>query len=125
MSKATEDTKVTKNKVTTKYRLCRYWDPIPGYREKLYLGYNSFNHLDCVPEEENALLMDTEADAKSWQRFVRESEKWFIDEVEIEEEEDSNVLSVQEETEETKVEEVEENKESEQIKQGKGENTNG
>ena len=100
----------------TKYRLSRFWDPWPDWREKLYLGYNDRNHLDCVIEEDKALLMDSEADAISWQKFVRESEKWFIEEVEeelphqqveekveIEQKEDSNVLFVQEETEETKV----------------------
>ena len=93
----------------TKYRLSRFWDPWPDWREKLYLGYNDKNHLDCVIEEDRALLMDSEADAISWQKFVRESEKWFIEEVEeelpLEQKEDSNVLSVQEKTEETKVEE--------------------
>lgn len=103
----TED---TNNNVTrvTKYRLSRFWDPWPDWREKLYLGYNDMNHLDCVIEENRALLMDSEADAISWQKFVRESEKWFIEEVEIEVKEE-DVLSVQEEaeTEPKQVEETE------------------
>jgi hypothetical protein len=101
-------TEATNNNVTrvTKYRLSRFWDPWPDWREKLYLGYNDLNHLDCVIEENRALLMDSEADAISWQKFVRESEKWFIEEVEIEVKEE-DVLPVQVEEKESQQEEAE------------------
>ena len=80
-----------------KYVLTRPWTSAHGISETLYLGYNSFDHIDCVPELEGALVM-TKEDAEDWLLIVTARDKWSIKEIDVPEEEVGSREEIKEET---------------------------
>ena len=74
----------------TKYILTRLWQSKTGYQERLYLGYNELDHIDCIPDKDKALVM-SEEDANEWKNAIRHGELWTIEAVEIPEEKKEGV----------------------------------
>ena len=58
--------------------LKRIWQSRHGLKEYLYLGYNEFNHIDCIADRNKAKIM-TYDECKDWKLILTNSDEWTIE----------------------------------------------
>ena len=82
--------------------LKRMWKSKTGFQEDLYLGYNEFNHLDCVSDRSQAKVM-TYDECKEWLLFLLGRSMWTIEKFEEMTEEPELIEENAEEVKEEKI----------------------
>ena len=86
----------------TKCILKRIWQSQTGLRETLYLGYDEYNKLRCIPEKEKAKVM-TKEECEEWLLVLSQPKAWSIEEIK-EDPVENKIEEVKEVSEEGKVE---------------------
>lgn len=62
--------------------MSKYILSIQTQAERLYLGYNENNQIDCVPDKTKSIIFDSEEDARISKSVLAHKNAWVVEEFE-------------------------------------------